>query len=102
MEIYDFGLRLKELRKQKRLSQKEAGSRIGVSRSAINGYEANTQMPAIMNLRKLALLYDSTTDYILGITDQSHYVKEGLTPQEQQTIFKVVDLLAESYLTKNR
>ena len=42
MEIYDFGLRLKELREKKRLSQNEVASRLEISRSQISAYERNT------------------------------------------------------------
>ncbi|MEG1973194.1 MAG: helix-turn-helix domain-containing protein, partial [Oscillospiraceae bacterium] len=46
-EIYDFGMRLKELREKRHLSQGEAADRMGVTRSTISAYECNTKTPRL-------------------------------------------------------
>ena len=77
MEIYDRGLRLKNLREKCRLSQKKAAERLEVTRSTISAYERNTKTPSVDMLVRLAILYHSSVDYILGLEDRtSIYVDE--------------------------
>lgn len=101
MEAYDLGLRLKALREHNKLTQEEAGQRIGKSRSAIQGYEATTTAPSIKTLKKLALLYRTSTDYILGITNDMYYRKDGLTANEQAFVFEMADNL-HKFLIENK
>ena len=48
------GERIKNIRKQKGISQKELGTRLGVSQQMIGQYETNTREPKIETLRKIA------------------------------------------------
>lgn len=41
--VYDFGLRIKQLRQRKSWTQKELGDRLHVTKEAISHYENNTQ-----------------------------------------------------------
>ncbi|SDK37271.1 Peptidase S24-like [Catalinimonas alkaloidigena] len=57
--------RLATLRKQTGLTQREAGSRVGVSHSRINVYEKDSNVRIkVPVLRKLAALYGTTPEYI--------------------------------------
>lgn len=101
-DTYDLGDILKQLREQKGISQAEAGNRIGVSRSTINNYEANTQDPRLPTLRKLAKLYSVTTDYLLGMTWQSYIEHEGLDESQKGMILKVSEMMAEEFKKINK
>lgn len=61
--------KLKQLRKDKGLSQKEVASIIGVTISAYSNYEQGIREPSYDILIKLAKFYDVTTDYLLGLED---------------------------------
>ena len=45
--VYDFGLRLKELREAKHLTQSDVANRLDVTRATISGYECNTITPSL-------------------------------------------------------
>ena len=45
--MYDFGLRLKKLRKSRGLTQKMLADRINKSVSAVSSYESNAQLPPL-------------------------------------------------------
>lgn len=64
-----LGDRLREARSYKNLTQDEVASRIGVTRSVIARYESNTNDPPSENLRKLAEIYEVSTDWLLGRTN---------------------------------
>jgi len=65
----DFPDRLKELRKQKNLSQKALGEIIGLSRRGVQNYELGTNKPTSDVLSKLADYFDVSVDYLLGRID---------------------------------
>ncbi|MGB3618986.1 MAG: S24 family peptidase [Catalinimonas sp.] len=57
--------RLTTLRRRSGLTQREVGARVGVSHSRINVYEKNNEVRIKMPvLRKLAVLYGTTPEYI--------------------------------------
>ncbi len=93
-EIYDFGLRLKELREKKKLSQTQVAKRLDVTRSSISGYENNIAVPSIDILRQLALLYGTSADYILGLDNRRCFVLDGLTSREFALIEDMVQMLS--------
>lgn len=65
-----FGSRLKELRKEKRLSQEELGAIIGVAQSTMGSYERETREPSIDGILELAHYFDVSVDYLLGNSNE--------------------------------
>ena len=59
--------RIKELRKEKGLTQEELAGKLHVSRQIISYYETN-RMPSVDDLVFLAKEFGTTTDYLLGLT----------------------------------
>jgi len=59
---------LKELRKDKRLTQKDMGDMLGISQSAYCDYENGIRRMSFSMLCFLADTLDTSTDYILGRT----------------------------------
>ena len=63
-----FGDRLKELRKSKKLTQVQVSEMIGVQQGTYSRWENGTLEPNLEAVVKLAKLFDTTTDYLLGKT----------------------------------
>lgn len=61
--------RLRELRLEKGLRQKDVAEKIGVCTASYGFYENWVNKPDPETLVKLAALYDVSIDYLLGITD---------------------------------
>jgi len=66
--IKDLSVRLKETRKACGLSQKEVASFVGVSHDSISSYERGFREPPLDVLIKLAHLYKTSVDYLLGLS----------------------------------
>ena len=98
MEVYDFGLRLKELREAKKLSQKDVADRLSVVPSTISGYENNTITPSLEQAIRLAILYHTSLDYMMGLDNRVCFYLDGLSENQQQTILDVVNRLKQSFL----
>ena len=98
MEIYDRGMRLKELREKRGLSQKEVAARLDVTRATISAYECNTKVPRLDTFEKLALLYHSSVDYILGLENRTNLYIDDLSESQQATVIDIVNRLRAEFL----
>ena len=65
-----FGERLKELRIERQVGQVELAKELGVSKGIISLWENGLREPKLLNLIALAKYYKTSTDYILGLTDE--------------------------------
>ena len=64
-----FPDRLKELRKSKKLTQKQLAVAIKVSERNYQSFEYGEFKPSHDNIIKLAEYFQVSTDYLLGLTD---------------------------------
>lgn len=94
----EFGQRLKELRKNAGLSQKQLGQLLGVTKSVISFYELQDRSPSPLVLIKLSGIFHVTTDYLLGIDRRETIDTAGLSEKDVQ----MLQLLASHLREKNR
>lgn len=66
----EYGKRLRELRNNRGLSQKELTDRLKINRSTYARYETEATQPDYETLTKIASFYGVSIDYILGHTVQ--------------------------------
>ncbi len=64
-----FQERLKELRLLKGVSQKELGSIIGATYSAVSYWETGINEPKLSYIIALCKYFEVSADYLLGLTD---------------------------------
>lgn len=65
-----FAVRLQELRKEKKVPQKELAERLGISVRAYHYYEEGKRYPDFRGLLTLADFYGVSLDYLVGRTEQ--------------------------------
>lgn len=66
-----FSKRLKELRKDRKISLQKLGTSIGVSDTAVLKWEQGKSEPTATNIQQLALYFDVSADYLLGLEDET-------------------------------
>ncbi|WP_339271659.1 helix-turn-helix transcriptional regulator [Paenibacillus sp. FSL W8-0187] len=64
-----LGLRIKELRKDKKLTQRELAQKLEIDNTTVSKWEADVYEPDTNTLNKLADFFEVTTDYLLGRTE---------------------------------
>ena len=64
-----FGTRLRELRLEKNLTQKQLAEVFNVHHTSIRDWEIRGKQPSYETLCKLAKFFEVTADYILGLED---------------------------------
>ena len=67
--MIDFGEKLKELRIEQGLTQKQLANEIGNTQSAIVYWESNKQEPTISTLKKLCRFFNVSADYLIGLEE---------------------------------
>lgn len=71
-----FNETLKKLRREKKLSQKELGNKLGLAESTIGMYEQGKRQPDYETLLKIADFFEVTLDFLLGNPKDASSVKE--------------------------
>lgn len=64
-----IGKRIKELRTEKKISQKKLADAIGVDKRAVIFWEQEVNEPKASYIRNLALFFGCSADYLLGLSD---------------------------------
>lgn len=90
--------RLKQLRQEKHLGQKQIAALVNVTKSAVSSWESDIRQPTYDTLIRLADIYHVSTDYLLGRTNDRPLDLSGLTAAE---VALVTDLVA-SMTAKNQ
>ena len=65
----EFNERLKEIRLESGLNQKQVAEKLGISTTCYAGYEQGYRQPDLKMLIKICILFDVSSDYLLGIAN---------------------------------
>ncbi|MFS1663443.1 helix-turn-helix domain-containing protein [Streptococcus sp. zg-JUN1979] len=88
-----FAERLKELRLEARLTQKEIANQIKVGQNSYSNWENGKRIPIFPTVEKLASLFNVSPDYLLGKTD----IKENLSEElSEKQVDKVKDNILQT------
>lgn len=93
--MVEFGDRLRQLRKERNLTQQQLAELIGVKNGVISFYELGDRTPSPAVLRKLALALHVTADYLLGIDRGATVDVTGLDEQDRLVVQMVISRLRE-------
>ncbi len=91
--MVNMGEKLKSLRMEKKLTQKQIADRIGLAISAVSSYESGSRYPSYDVLIKLSRIYHVSTDYLLGITDKRSIDVSGLNDAEIELVSQLVETI---------
>ena len=82
-----FRQRLCALRAGMRLSQKKIADALGMSTVGYQYYEYGRKLPSFDTLPKLAVLFNVSSDYLLGLSDDPHLPRMD---EETRELFRAV------------
>lgn len=110
-----FGDKLKELRKEKDISQEELSNIFNVNKSTISAWEVNKAQPNYDTLLKLSKYFDVTPNYLLGfanddlerieklkyaLKDAGLMASDDLTIEELEKALKIIDVMRDRINTE--
>ena len=93
--MVEFGDKLRQLRKEKNLTQKQLADLIGVKNSVISFYELSERIPSPDVVKKLAVALHVSADFLLGIEKGESIDVSGLDSNDKMLIRSLVDSLRE-------
>ncbi|HAU5069019.1 TPA: helix-turn-helix transcriptional regulator [Clostridioides difficile] len=71
-----LGDRIANLRKELDINQKELATKVGITEASLSRYENNLREPKSEIIVRLAKALETSTDYLLGINDNTNISKE--------------------------
>lgn len=92
--MYGFGLRLKTLREQRKLSQKQLAVKINKSTAAISSYECDRQIPPTEVMQSIAKALGVSLGYLVGNEEIAVYSSDFFSCSQQE----VIELLFSEFL----
>ena len=84
--VYDFGVRLRQLREDRGLSRAALAKKLNVSKETIYRYENNVQDPSFQRVRQLAAILDTSIDYLSGLDDCYTIRVSSLTEEQRKAL----------------
>lgn len=89
-----LGDRVRKLREGRNMTQTELSEMLGMKTyTTVSKWEKNENFPKGKDLKKLAEIFDVTSDYLLGLTDSK--LKKITTQNEKTEIISIYDQLEE-------
>jgi transcriptional regulator with XRE-family HTH domain len=84
MSIDFIGERLKELRFKRNIKQKDLAKKLGISQAQVARYESYQNRPSFAMVKLMAMVLDTTTEYLLGETEEDKENKEIETLEKKK------------------
>lgn len=82
----NIGTRIKELRKEQKITQDRLSEYLGISPQAVSKWENGTSMPDITVLPMLSEIFSVSTDYLLGVEYDVHDSKKAEYQRKYQEL----------------
>ena len=87
-----FNDRIRDLRKENNFTQKSLGEKMGVAGSQVRKWEITDSYANVPKLIELSKIFNVSTDYILGLTDDKNF---GKHKQKELSDYSTDELMKE-------
>ena len=94
--MVDFGAKLKELRLQSGMTQRELAAKLDVTKSVVSYYELSERYPSPEVLKRLAIIFHVSADYLLGIERTKTIDVSYLNDEEINLLNHTVEVLRKN------
>lgn len=91
----NFGEKLRILRTEKHLTQKQLADLLGMTKGNISYYENDIKAPPADVLISIARIFHVSTDYLLGVDSERTVSVSGLSDTEISVIEQMVNILKQ-------
>ncbi len=83
--------KIKILREKCGITQSSLAKKLGITRSSVNAWEMGLSIPSTQYIVELALIFNVSTDYLLGLEKTSTVSVNGLTDREISSIVEIIE-----------
>lgn len=104
MDLNKFAIRIRELRKERQLTQDELAGRLNLTKQAVSQWERGIREPGFETLEMIADFFNVDTDYLIGREDHTTLLLNGtehelivrfreLSPAERTIVLRSVGIV---------
>ncbi|SMC67457.1 helix-turn-helix domain-containing protein [Sporomusa malonica] len=86
-----FATRIKAFREEKGISQEDLASMFGYKKQAVSHWENNGKVPRTNVLEKLAGYFNTSSDYLLGFTDDPTPRTNATEQKKPKDLLKIIE-----------
>lgn len=88
--MFDFGNRIQQLRIDHNMSQEDLGKKLNRSKSVVCGYENNVRTPPLDVLVNIAVIFNVSLDYLVGIDKNEMVSVNGLNDVQKKLVHSLI------------
>ena len=92
----DIADKIKALRESRGMTQAELARQLGITRSGVNAWEMGLSVPSTQYVVDLALFFNVSSDFLLGIDSSFTLNVEGLSDDDICMLRTLIDRLRNS------
>ena len=96
--MVDLGVRLQQLRMDRNMSQSELGKALNRSKSVISAYENDLRIPPLEVLTEIALIFNVSLDFLVGIDKAEMVSVDGLNDTQKAVSYTHLDVYKRQVL----
>lgn len=89
--VNNIGERIRYLRDKLGYTQTYLAKKLGISRSAVNGWEMSIATPSLSNIVELSMIFGVSADYLLCLDDRFLVDITPLTSDERESIIRLIE-----------
>lgn len=93
-------MRLKELRAEAGLSQKEFANAIGAAQNTVSQWETGTRRLDDQTICKIALFFGCSADYLLGLSDSKKITSLKELSGAKNNMYSLIDNLPDEQVSR--
>ena len=93
-------MRLKELRAEAGLSQKEFANAIGAAQNTVSQWETGTRRLDDQTICKIALFFGCSADYLLGLSDSKKITSPKELSEAKNNMYSLIDGLPDEQISR--
>ena len=97
-----FGDKLRALRMEKKLTQNDLAARLGIVGASVSSYEKSKQYPSVEVLIQLCQIFDVSSDYLLGLSDDKNFNTSTLTDEQLQIVLRLINEFEQFNVLKEK
>ncbi len=96
--MFELGVRLRQLREQRKWTQEDLGRKVDRSKSVICSYESGLKVPPLEILVQFADIFHVSLDWLAGLDKGENLQIQGLSPEQKQ----IFVLLLEEFQAEHK
>lgn len=93
-------MRLKELRAEAGLSQKEFANAIGAAQNTVSQWETGTRRLDDQTICKIALFFGCSADYLLGLSETKKIASPRELSEAKESMYSFIDGLSDEQVNR--